>query len=116
MIAFVKRNNLFETNSAKCVACRKGFLRRKTKILCHWPYIVNFLGFSPRFAGRLSGLPASSLERSSDREPEPVTLAGQVNTGQFLGKSDLCVRVVIIDQAERHVDDRHLDPELKADA
>src|SRR5690606_12714041 len=58
----------------------------------------------------------NGLERPSDRESQSLTLAGQEDAGQLGPKAKLCVRVVKINEPERHVDDRHLNAELYADA
>ena len=56
------------------------------------------------------------LKRPTNGKFESATLSWQENTRQFLSKSKLSVRIVIIDQAKRHIYDRHLNAKLDADA
>src|SRR4051812_27709307 len=58
----------------------------------------------------------SLLKCPADRKPEALFFTGQEYSGQFLGETDLRIRVVIIINAKRHVHDRHLDTHLDADA
>ena len=50
----------------------------------------------------------SILKRSANRKAETVAFAAQENRRGFFGLSEFSVRVEIINQAKRHVDDRHL--------
>jgi hypothetical protein len=56
------------------------------------------------------------LKSSADRESKTVPLAGQEEIGQFFGKSYLRVRIEIINQAKRNIDDRHLNAQFQTDA
>ena len=67
-------------------------------------------------AESMSIFPSPSLKRSSDRKSESVPLTRQENSGQFLGYSELGVRIVEIDQAKRNIHDRDLDAKLDTDA
>ena len=58
----------------------------------------------------------SELESPADRKPESISLTGQENSRGFLGHTEFCIRIVVIDQAERYVNDRNLDSQLEAEA
>lgn len=53
------------------------------------------------------------LKCSADRKAETVAFAGQKQTGQILGKADFGVRVDVVNQPKRHVDDRNLNSTLR---
>lgn len=55
-----------------------------------------------------------ALERAADRKSKSIAFARKENAWQFLCKTKFCVRIVIIDKAKRHVDDRHLHPKFDA--
>jgi len=52
------------------------------------------------------------LERPSDGKSKAVSLAREEDSRQLFGKADPSVRVVIIDQPERDVNDGNLYPQL----
>ena len=56
------------------------------------------------------------LKCPADREAEAASFARQKEIRQLFSESEFRVRVVKIDQPERHVDDRHLHAKLDADA
>ena len=56
------------------------------------------------------------LEGAAHREPKALTLARKENTGQFLRKAEFAGRIVVIDQAERDIHDRHLNAKFDPDA
>lgn len=77
------------------------------------------MNFDPGPAFRRMEADHSSLVRSkrpSDRKPEAASLARKKNSRKLFSNAELAVRVVIIDQTERDVDDRHLNTKLKSDA
>ena len=67
-------------------------------MLCYRSTIVNF-----------------PLKRSSDCKSKSVSLAGKEDAWNFLGKAELCIRIVVIDQTERDVHYRHLYAKFQAE-
>ena len=57
-----------------------------------------------------------TLECASYREPEAVPLSWKEEAREFLGETEFGIRVVVVDQAERNVDDRDLNAKLDTDA
>ena len=57
-----------------------------------------------------------NLKRPADGKFETASLSWQVYAGQFLRETKLTVRVVIIDQAKRHIYDRHLNTQFNSHA
>ncbi len=57
-----------------------------------------------------------SLKSSANREAETTALARQKQSRKVFGKPDLSIRIVIINQAERNVDDRNLHAQFQTDA
>lgn len=57
-----------------------------------------------------------SLKSSADRKAEAAALTRQKQSRQLFSASDFRIRIVIINQAERNVDDRNLDAQFQTHA
>ena len=57
----------------------------------------------------------SNLECASHCEPESAPLPGQEQPRCFFGKTKDSVRIIVIDQTERNIDNRHLNSGLNTE-
>ena len=55
------------------------------------------------------------LECPADGKFEPASFSRKENARQLIGKANHSVRIVVIDQAKRHVHDRYLNTKLETD-
>ena len=63
-----------------------------------------------------AGCQFCQLECPTHRKAESAAFSGQSYSGQLVGNANNRVRIVVIDQAERYVHDRHLNPQLQSNA